>query len=86
MPNVDTQLGSVGVTSAAVRDDAAAYLRRTGNADLIEVLGLADPVRKQEPGFCARGHALPSHGMCRRSMHCRAETERLIAEREACDE
>jgi hypothetical protein len=29
-------------TTAAIRADAVAYLERTGNADLAEVLGLAD--------------------------------------------
>ena len=62
-------------TTAAIRADAAAYLTRTGNADLIEVLGLADPAPAVpvERGTCPIcGNRLPSHGVCRKRLTCRA--------------
>jgi hypothetical protein len=57
------------------RDAAASYLRRTGNADLLEVLGLVEPELKPKPyvvingrTFCAtcRQRAQPD-GICRRA-------------------
>lgn len=62
---------------------AARYLTRTGNADLLLILGLAEdpeaqPMRlprglvRQQAGKCPLcGNYLPSHGVCRRSNRCR---------------
>lgn len=63
------------------RAAARRYLESTGNADLIEVLGLTEtPAR---PTVCALGHRLSKLGACRRTDRCRADTERLVEQRRA---
>lgn len=65
--------------STPTRDRAIAYLTRTGNADLLPVLGLAaEPVKPR--GNCpACGYELASHGGCNRRKACREATHRTEA-------
>lgn len=75
-----TELDRLAAPSPETRADALAYITRTGNADLAEVLGLAEPSPEPvTPGECALcGNPLPKHGICRKRIVCRAaEAERL---------
>lgn len=60
------------------RAAAGRYLIRSGNADVLVILGLAhDPEAIKRPGIAPGGdcplcgNRLPSHGVCRRSGRCR---------------
>lgn len=58
---------------------AARYLTRTGNADVLEILGLADPTPEPvDPGTCGIcNNPLPKLGICRRSQLCREKAPAL---------
>jgi ribosomal protein S14 len=60
--------------------DATSYLTRTGNADLLPILGLGDDpkVVKRATGDCPIcGNKLPSHGVCRKRQTCRKAAREL---------
>lgn len=71
--SITTQLDDTVRVSAATRAKAIANMRRLGAADLLEILGLAEPapVAPKPVEHCPKGHVLPSHGVCRRSEDCR---------------
>jgi hypothetical protein len=72
--NLSTELDRTAVPTPEAQADALAYLTRTGNGDLAEVLGLVEPppepVAPGECGLC--GNPLPKHGVCRKRIVCRA--------------
>ncbi|WIM97825.1 hypothetical protein ACTOB_001379 [Actinoplanes oblitus] len=84
--NITTRLDEPYAQQPETRVAATAYLERTGNADLLAVLGLAAeqphpkiPAAPVASGLCPRGHKLPKHGVCRKSEACReAARERGI--------
>lgn len=55
---------------------AARYLTRTGNADLLEILGLAGEQPKPRGNCPVCGNGLASHGGCNRRKACREATHR----------
>jgi hypothetical protein len=66
-----------GYLAPETRAAATSYLTRTGNADLLPILGLdADPnAVKRPPGDCPIcGNKLASHGGCNRRKACREAT------------
>ncbi|GEM_PF-5684462 len=71
--SVTTKIDTTIHVSDATRAAAVRVLTRTGNADLLVVLGLdagARPVLG--PGDCDTcGNRLPGHGVCRRTRQCR---------------
>lgn len=80
---LETQIDR-GYLPPEIRAAAASYLTRTGNADLLPILGLvvepkaieggqAKPLASAaRPGFCPIcQNKLPGHGVCRRSKACR---------------
>lgn len=71
---VATKLDRNRSADGAMRADARRYLERTGNADLVEILGLT---RDDEgAGFCPRcKKPLPKSGLCRRYNTCRKAPE-----------
>lgn len=72
-----TDPGRAPVTADDVRADATRYLTRTGNTDLLDVLGLVDapaaPPATQACPVC--GKPPPWSGVCRRTKACRAGEE-----------
>lgn len=58
----------------ATRAAATAYLTRTGNADLLEILGLAGEQPKPRGNCPVCGNGLASHGGCNRRKACREAT------------
>lgn len=75
-----------------MQEAAISYLTRTGNADLLPILGLAEDEERAAPlprGYhCAVcENPLPSHGVCRKSARCREVatefTDQLWARRRA---
>lgn len=76
--SITTRLDEPYNQQPETRAAAVRVLTRTGNADLLEILGLAEPTppAPKPDGFCAQGHQLPSHGVCRRSRQCRADANK----------
>ena len=84
--SITTQLDTTGPISDAARQAAADYLTRSGNADLLEILGLADAAHRPtqdepRPSQChICGHKMPTRGHCRRTGDCSREARRLLAQ------
>jgi len=69
--DVTTQLARP-TDDPATRAAAVRYLTRTGNADVLEVLGLVEAAPARRVAKCVVcGNKLPSHGVCRRARGCR---------------
>jgi hypothetical protein len=73
--SITTRLDAPYGQQPKTRAAAIRVLTRTGNADLIEILGLTEPEppapAPPKGTHCPKGHRLPSHGICRRSEDCR---------------
>ncbi|GAA2696414.1 hypothetical protein [Actinoplanes palleronii] len=79
--NLTTDLDQTYHQHPDTRAAASRYLERSGNADLLQMLGLVDePAR---PTVCALGHPLSKLGACRRTAGCRVATERLVEAKRA---
>ncbi|WP_189336335.1 hypothetical protein [Actinoplanes ianthinogenes] len=78
-----TQMDSVSSVPAADRALAIQHLERTGNADLLPILGLAaapPATPEARPGHCPLCHnPLPKTGICRRAIRCKAAAEKAAA-------
>lgn len=72
--DLTTRLDAPYGQQAETRQAAASFLVRKGHGDLLAVLGLVDEQEPATPGMCPScGNAIPSTGVCRRGLKCRAE-------------
>lgn len=71
--DLTTRLDKPYAQQPATRPAATRFLERTGNADVLAVLGLVDeePEVAPDEGCAICGNKLPSHGVCRKSGRCR---------------
>jgi hypothetical protein len=63
-----------GYLTPETRAAATAYLTRTGNADLLPILGLVDGPEPEPQSCPVCGKQVHSHGGCNRTKECRAAT------------
>lgn len=80
--NLSTELDRTAIPTPEEQAEALAYLIRTGNKDLAEMLGLVKPTAKSAmPGTCGLcGNPLPRSGVCLKRMVCRAAAAKQAAE------
>lgn len=70
--SVTTKIDTTIHVSDATRAAAVRVLTSTGNADLLDILGLDAARPALSPGDCDTcGIRLPAHGVCRRTQLCR---------------
>ena len=74
--NVLTQLDAPNAQAPETRAAAATYLRRTGNADLLPVLGLVVPAQAAARVPSARRRGAASPGVAERCPTCHQEIDR----------